>query len=207
MLDKLWEKRSVIVTAGLVLIALLLLVMPPEAKLGSKVRLVYFHASIAENAIIFFVLGGVAALLNLLKHDKNRFTRAVSFFSVAFYLWIFQTALGGINMKIIWGNFFWTEPKAFMGLILLFVSLVIYLLIETGISKENFTSFLLIFMALAAIFGLLFTSNVFHPKNAIFGSNVFVYKVIFVLIVIIWFVIVLIWSDSLFRSKTGIIEG
>jgi hypothetical protein len=174
--------------------------MPPEKDLGSKVRLVYFHASIAENSIIFFVLGGLFALLSFMRKNSEFYGRAVSFFLVGFYLWILQTILGGINMKVIWGNFFWSEPKARMGLILLAISLFIYLLIEFNRSGLVLNRAALILMAVAAIAGLLFTSNVFHPKNAIFGSDVLAYKVIFVLLVAAWIVINLLWSEALFRK-------
>jgi|GEM_PF-3734792 len=199
MRDFLWKFRNSIITGLFLTIAVLLYVIPPEARLGSKVRLVYFHASIAENSIIFFVLGGVLALVYLFRRNDLSFFRAVSFFLVGFYLWIFQTILGGVNMKVIWGNFFWSEPKARMGLILLAISLFIYLLVEFELFSRLYLSLLLVFMAASAIFGLLFTSNVFHPKNAIFGSNVFAYKLIFVLLVLAWLVINYLWSESIYR--------
>jgi hypothetical protein len=200
MFKKIWEKRILITSICFFLIAALLYVMPPEKDLGSKVRLVYFHASIAENSIIFFVLGGLFALLSFMRKNSEFYGRAVSFFLVGFYLWILQTILGGINMKVIWGNFFWSEPKARMGLILLAISLFIYLLIEFNRSGLVLNRAALILMAVAAIAGLLFTSNVFHPKNAIFGSDVLAYKVIFVLLVAAWIVINLLWSEALFRK-------
>lgn len=200
MRDFIWKFRGSIITALFLFIAVLLYVMPPEVRLGSKVRLVYFHASIAENSIIFFVLGGVLALVYLFRRSDLSFFRAVSFFLIGFYLWIIQTVLGAVNMKVIWGNFFWSEPKARMGLILLAISLIVYLLVEYEVFPRLYLSLLLVFMAVSAIFGLLFTSNVFHPKNAIFGSNVLAYKVIFVLMVLAWLVINYLWSESIYRS-------
>ncbi|MCX7832449.1 MAG: hypothetical protein N2440_06085 [Actinobacteria bacterium] len=200
MLDYLWNKRIAIISFLFLLIAILLLVMPPEAKLGNKVRLVYFHASIAENSIIFFVMAGIASLIFLFSKGENLFLRAISLFSVGFYLWVFQTILGAVNMKVIWGNFFWSEPKAKMGLILLAFSLVLFVLNEARIFSKKVLSFLFIAMALLAIFGLLFVSNVFHPSNAIFGSDVLAYKIIFVVLVISWFIINLLWSEKIFRS-------
>lgn len=200
MLKRIWENRAFITSTCFLIIALLLFVMPPEKDLGNKVRLVYFHASIAENSIIFFVLSGIFAFLSFIRKNSNFYKRAVSFFLVGFYLWILQTILGGINMKIIWGNFFWSEPKARMGLIILAISLFIYLLVEFNRSSLFMNKIALIFMAFSAIAGLLFTSNVFHPKNAIFGSDVLAYKVIFVFLVATWFVINLLWSEALFRK-------
>jgi hypothetical protein len=200
MLNFLWKNRTAVITGLFLLIAFLLFIMPPEAKLGNKVRLVYFHASIAENSIIFFVLGGMLAAGYLLNRKENSFLRAISLFLVGFYLWVIQTIIGAINMKVIWGNFFWTEPKARMGLILLVFSLFIYLMVELEKFSKILISVLLISMAILAIVALLFTSNVFHPKNAIFGSNVFAYKVIFVMLVLAWLVINYLWSESIFRK-------
>lgn len=200
MLDFLWKKRTFIITLLFFLIALLLLIMPPEAKLGQKVRLVYFHASIAENSILFFVLGGLFSLSYLFKRKEQVFYRATSFFLVGFYLWILQTLLGAVNMKVIWGNFFWSEPKAKMGLILLAISLVVYLLLELKIVSNLLSSLLYLFTSFVALFSLILVSNVFHPKNAIFGSDVLAYKIIFVLLVASWLLINLLWSEKIFKE-------
>lgn len=200
MLNYLWNKRTIIVSLLFLLIAFLLLIMPPEVKLGNKVRLVYFHASIAENSIIFFVMAGIASILFFIRKSENMFLRSASFFSVGFYLWVFQTLLGAVNMKIIWGNFFWSEPKVKMGLVLLSFSLIIYVLAESKAVSKNVLSLFFITMSILAISGLLFVSNVFHPSNAIFGSDVLAYKIIFVALVVFWFVINLLWSEKIFRS-------
>lgn len=199
MLEKLWRNRNTVVTLCFIFIAVLLFVMPPEARLGNKIKLVYFHASIAENSIIFFVLSGIFALISLLTGKEKSYKRASSFFYVGFYLWVFQTILGAFNMKIIWGNFFWSEPKAKMGLVLLAVSLLVYLFVEFKPDLKKISSVLFIFMAGAALYGLFLTSNVFHPKNAIFGSDILAYKIIFVAMVVLWFGINYLWSEKLYR--------
>lgn len=199
MLETLWEKRSLVVTSCFVVAAALLAILPPEQRLGQKVRLVYFHASIAENSIVFFVLAAVLAVLWLAKRGEATFERARSFFLVAFYLWIVQTILGAVNMKVIWGHFFWTEPKARLGLVLLAASLLVYLADEF-VERREFVSSLFVGMGVLAIVGLVFTSNVFHPKNAIFGSTVLAYKIIFPLLVVAFFVVGLVWSQALLRS-------
>lgn len=199
MLERLWNKRTLVVSACFVLAAILLIVMPPEAKLGQKVRLVYFHASIAENSIIFFVLAAAFALGWFARKNAATLARAKSFFLVAFYLWIAQTFLGGLNMKIIWGHFFWSEPKARLGLVLLAASLLVYLAGE-ALSSEAVVSTLYVAMGALAVVGLLFTSNVFHPENAIFGSDVLVYKVIFPVLVVLFFVVGLLWSHSILKK-------
>lgn len=72
MIERIWSKRTAVVTLLFLLIAILLLVMPPEATLGNKVRLVYFHASIAETSIIFFFMSGIASLVYLILKGKVR---------------------------------------------------------------------------------------------------------------------------------------
>lgn len=200
MLESLWQKRLPLITFCFTLLVVLLAIIPPEQRLGAKVRLVYFHASIAENSIIFFLLAALLAVVYFVGRKKESFLRARSFFLVGFYLWIFQIILGGLNMKIIWGDFFWTEPKARMGLILLLISVIIYIAGEV-LSSSRLLSGLYVLMGISAIIGLLFVSNIFHPRNAIFGSDVFIYKVIFVLMVISFFMISFLWSMSIFNSS------
>ncbi len=202
MLESLWEKRLFLITACFSIIVFLLAILPPEARLGSKVRLVYFHASIAENAIVFFLMAAALAIIYFTSGRERSFLRAKSFFLVGFYLWIFQTILGGLNMKIIWGEFFWTEPKAKMGLVLLLLSVIIYIFSEF-LSVASILSALYILMGASSVVGLAFTSDVFHPKNAIFGSDVFIYKVIFILLVALFFLISFLWSMSVFKSITS----
>lgn len=202
MFESLWERRLVLITACFSIIVFLLAILPPEARLGSNVRLVYFHASIAENAVIFFLLGAALAIVYFAGRNTKSFLRAKSFFLVGFYLWIVQTILGGLNMKIIWGDFFWTEPKAKMGLALLLLSVIVYIASEV-LSTESILSGLYVLMGVSAIAGLVFTSNVFHPENAIFGSDVFIYKVIFILLVALFFLVSLLWSMSIFKSITS----
>lgn len=199
----LWENRLVILTGCFILIAFLLVIMPPEKGLGNKVRLVYFHASIAENSIIFFVLSALVAVYFLISSSKDSQIWSSSAFRVAFYLWIIQTILGGINMKIIWGEFFWSEPKARMGLILLAVALVVYVISEISNSR-TFNSILYILTGASALVALFLTSNVFHPSNAIFGSNVLAYKVIFVLLAPSFFIVSFLWTESVFLSRKKI---
>lgn len=199
MRETIWKLRSTIVTACFILIALLLAVMPPEATLGQKVRLVYFHASTAENSIIFFVFAAISAAVYLASRKDSFIMKAVSFFKVAFYLWIVQTIFGAINMKVIWGNFFWNEPKARMGLILLAIAFVAYVIVEALHDGRIIKSITFIVTGAAAIGALLLTSNVFHPKNAIFGSDILAYKIIFVLLVLSFFVISYLWSSSIYR--------
>lgn len=200
MRETIWKLRTTIVTVCFVLIAFLLAIMPPEATLGQKVRLVYFHASIAENSIIFFVFAAISAVIFLINRGEVFINKAVSFFKVAFYLWIVQTIFGGINMKVIWGDFFWNEPKARMGLILLAVSFVAYIIIEALHDAKIVKSLVFIVTGAAAVSALLLTSNVFHPKNAIFGSDILAYKIIFVLLVVSFFVISYLWSSSIYRK-------
>lgn len=200
MIERIWSKRTAVVTLLFLLIAILLLVMPPEATLGNKVRLVYFHASIAETSIIFFFMSGIASLVYLILKREGAFLRARSFFKVAFYLWILQTVFGAVNMKVIWGNFFWQEPKAKMGLVLLAASLVSYLATELFHTAKAAGSALYLACTGLAVYSLLLASNVFHPENAIFGSDVLAYKVIFVVISLSWFLISLLWSESVYRD-------
>lgn len=202
ILNFVWERRLILITACFSVVVLLLAILPPEERLGSKVRLVYFHASIAENAIIFFLLAAALAVVYFAGKNRKSFLRAKSFFLVGFYLWVLQTILGGLNMKIIWGEFFWTEPKARMGLVLLLLSVIIYVASEV-VSAESTLSGLYVLMGVSAIAGLVFTSNVFHPKNAIFGSNVLIYKVSFVLLVALFFIVSVLWSMSIFKSITS----
>lgn len=199
MVERFWEKRKIVVTACFILIAILLAILPPEAELGQKIRLVFFHASIAENSIIFFSAAAIVSAYFLIKKKEDSFYKARSLFTVAFYLWIAQSILGGINMKIIWGGFFWEEPKVRVGLILLAISLIIFLLSELEAGKI-LLSMLYIFTGTLSVLGFLFASNVFHPQNAIFGSDMILYKIIFPIMALCFFIISLTWSISVLKQ-------
>ncbi len=193
-----WKKEHFLLLALTFLLMLLLYFSPAEETLGSNVKLIYFHASIAQSGIIFFILAGILALFSLKK--MSFFSWSKAFELMAFTLWIVQSLLGALIMKLVWGGFLWSEPKVKTSLIILFGVLVLAIFSEF-FREPKFLSIAYVVMSITVLVALATTKDVFHPKNAIGSSPSLELKVffgaIFLTIFSISFILSTFWRKQL----------
>jgi hypothetical protein len=163
---------------------LLAFFVPPDTQIGSWVKIIYFHASMARNSVYFFVLAGIVSLISFFK--KELLNWALSFESTAILFWIIQTILGFFIMKFVWGGFLFTEPKAILAATILFLSLLLVLIVDVTRSV-NFFRLSSVVLAFLLVYLLLNVKNVFHPTNAIGASPSILMKILFEVITLITF--------------------
>lgn len=163
---------------------LLAFFVPPDARIGSWVKIIYFHASIARNSIYFFVLAGIISFISFF--NKDFLNWALSFESTAILFWIIQTILGFFIMKFVWGGFLFREPRAILAISIFFLSLMLVLLFDLT-NSATFFQLSSIFLSFVLVYLLLNVKNVFHPTNAIGASPSLLMKVLFEIITLVTF--------------------
>lgn len=145
------------------------LTIPPDQTLGVMVRFVMFHgASTWVNMATFTLagLGGVAYLLGAKR--LGRWGEAFRWISLP--LWIVNTILGILSMKLIWGGILWREPRLLMTFGLL-AATVLILAVQLIFDQPKVPSALDALLAIALWFLVLVLPNLFHPDSPVFSSG------------------------------------
>jgi len=166
-------------TARTVLVALIpiaivacvisILSIPPDEKLGTMVRFVMFHGASTWVNMGTFTLAGVAGIafaagLSGLKP----WGEALRWVSLP--LWIINTILGILSMKLIWGGILWNEPRLLMTFGLLTASVVI-LAMQLIFDQPKITAVLDAALAASLWYLVLALPNLFHPDSPVFSSE------------------------------------
>ncbi len=168
--------NQIILGLFVVILIGLLYFSPAEETLGNWIKIIYFHASIARNGIIFFVLAAVTGLIALRKDSLSEWAK--KFQTMAFSLWVIQVIMGFFVMWNVWGGFLWDEPKVRTSFIILFFSFLMYLFTEKiDTTKKMAVSYTA--LALIVVFLLVTTEEIFHPQNAIASSSSMSLKIFF----------------------------
>lgn len=117
------DTRKKRMTVGLCLLAALLAVLvalvPIEAQLGHRLKLVLFHGASTWVNLLAISAAGVLSAVFLTTRRPGACGWASAFFRVALPMWVLNGVLGVISMWLAWSKLYWQEPKMLMTLQLL----------------------------------------------------------------------------------------
>ncbi|MBN2841280.1 MAG: hypothetical protein JXP37_10035 [Coriobacteriia bacterium] len=146
-----------------------ILSIPPDAKLGTMVRFVMFHGAATWVNMGTFTLAGLLGLAYVFGVRRAlAWNAAFRWFSLV--LWIINTVLGILSMKLLWGGILWDEPRLLMTFGILAGSIVT-LAIQLIFDRPAFPAVLDALLAGTLWFLVLVLPNLFHPDSPVFSSG------------------------------------
>ncbi len=151
-------------------IAALTALAPPDAVLGSRVRVVYLHGAVVWTALIGYGVAGVLGLAGWLPGRERLldWSQAVEWTAILF--WALHLPLSLLSSGMTWNAMFFGEPRFILSVRLLLVALVFqgvaYLLRTPRLSAS-----LNALMAGLLVWLLPQTRRVMHPDNPIGSSE------------------------------------
>ncbi len=152
-----------------VLTAVLVALIPPDEKLGGMVRLVMTHGASTWVNMATFTLAGVLGLVFVTGAASTR-RWGEAFRWISFPLWIINSALGLLSMKLIWGGILWDEPRLMMTFGLLAAAAVV-LALQLVFDAPKLTAVLDATLAGGLWALVLLLPNLFHPDSPVFSSG------------------------------------
>lgn len=159
----------VVAVVGVVLAALGLAVVPPDATLGSTIRAVFFHGAVTWTGIIMAASGGLAGLGTLLL-GWNVPTRVWRLLTLATFFWVLSLTLSFPVMRMTWGGVLWNEPRLLMSAAVVSTLLVAWA-VSLLVGKPRITAGAASVAAAVMTVLLVITPGAFHPGNPIFRSG------------------------------------
>ncbi len=153
-----------------VVTAVLLLIAPEEATLGSGIRSVYVHVALIWVGLAGFVIAGLlgVGLLVTGKATIYPWLRTIGWIGVAFFA--AGLAMSAVSSKVNWGAVFWQEPRMRSSSTSLAIAVIVMVAMEwfpwLRVRGVMMTAVPIIFYWLTAR-----TELVLHPANPILTSD------------------------------------
>ncbi|HBX68081.1 MAG TPA: hypothetical protein DEH25_01475 [Chloroflexi bacterium] len=156
-------------TLSFIAVAAITLVSPPEATLGSNVRIVYLHGAWVWASLATFIAAALVGLIALLLRRENlqRWSRALGRTGLVF--WITYLPLSLWAMQANWNGLFLSEPRWRFALVFSITGLLLQLglsflpLIWSSVGNIAYVIALFVVMAN--------TENVMHPPSPMLDSD------------------------------------
>lgn len=147
-------KRILIILTVLLLVInayLIAFYAPVEANQGAAQKIFYWHVPSAMVMMLFYIVGGVASVVYLIKRSLKADAMAVSFIEVGFLFCTIVLATGPLWAKPVWGAWWTWEPRLTSTL---FVWLVFfgYFLLRASLEDKSQAK---LYGSVLAIFGCL----------------------------------------------------
>lgn len=194
------RKRVLIISFGLVLLAIILAFIAPEERtLGSYIRLIYIHAAVTWVGLALFAISGLLALVYFLTFlfPKKTETRKVKDIivnwssasqSTAIIFWTVSVSIGSITAYLTWGGNWWIEPRLRIAVFILVAALVVFQLRQIMSGRSTHAG-LNLGLPVSALFLLATTGKLVHPNNAFAKSDSIEMKIYAGLITLIFIVV------------------
>lgn len=146
-----------------------ILSIPPDAKLGTMVRFVMFHGAATWVNMGTFTLAGLFGLAFIFGVKGARpWGEAFRWFSLP--LWIVNTVLGIVSMKVLWGGILWDEPRLMMTFGILAASIIV-LALQLIFDHPKIPAALDALLAGTLWYLVFVLPNLFHPDSPVFSSG------------------------------------
>lgn len=142
-----------IITTALIAIDLWMIAFyaPIEANQGAAQKIFYWHVPSAMVMMAFFIIGGVASVIYLIKKNQKADAVALSFIEVGFLFCTIVLVTGPLWAKPVWGAWWTWEPRLTSTL---FVWLVFfgYFLLRSSLENKDQAK---VYGSVLALFGCL----------------------------------------------------
>ncbi|NNE45668.1 MAG: hypothetical protein HKN37_03310 [Rhodothermales bacterium] len=185
MLKAIFNRRYVPHTIAvlLVVVSLLVIAIPPEARLGSIIRIVLLHGALARAGLVIFAVAGVLGIGLLIRPGDRLGSWTVATQQTAFAVWLAAALTSTVATYLSWGMFIaWAEPRT-QGTAKILVLCLVLLLLVLWIKQHRFTGLVNAVLAVFAWLTVMQATSVQHPENPVGSSPSIVFQVIFVALV------------------------
>ena len=159
----LWLILSLIAVAGVVLIS------PPEATLGSNVRIVYLHGAWVWTSLAAFIVAALVGITGLVLRRKSLHTWSRALGRTGLVFWITYLPLSLWAMQSNWNGLFLAEPRWRFAMIFAITGILLQLglsfLPVIWSSVGNIAYVIALFVVMNS------TENVMHPPGPMLKSD------------------------------------
>lgn len=162
--------RWIILAAMAVVTAVLVFAIPPDQSLGGLVRLVIFHGATTWVNLATFTLAALFSAAFLVSSRLGLYWWASAFRYISLPLWLINTAMGVVSMRLAWGGFEWAEPRLQMTFWVLLGALVVFAA-DFLVGNRRLTAALDIGLAGVLWYLLMTSHNLAHPDSPVFASG------------------------------------
>ena len=182
----LFGRRSIPYTLVVLVAIIVALVyaLPPEATLGSTIRIVLLHGALARAGMVAFAAAGVLGAILIARPTRKlgSWTRATQ--QTAFGVWLAAALTSAVATYLSWGVWIaWTEPRT-QGTAKILLLAVVLLALVWWIREHRFTGAANLVMAAFAWLTVLGATSVQHPEDPVGGSPSDFYRTVYVALVI-----------------------
>lgn len=164
-----WKSPILWFVLSLIAVAIVTLMSPPEATLGSNVRVVYLHGAWVWTSLAAFLAAAIVGIVGLIARRSilHKWSRALG--RTGLFFWVTYLPLSLWAMQSNWNGLFLAEPRwrfamvfAITGLLL---QLGLSLLPVSWSSVGNIAYVIAIFIVMNS------TENVMHPTGPMLESD------------------------------------
>ncbi|WP_461373275.1 hypothetical protein [Candidatus Aquicultor sp.] len=175
------RKTALLITFGLIILAIVLALVAPEEKtLGNYIRLIYIHAAVTWVGMAMFAISGLLGLFyfaGLLTRSGRLAEKTSSILAIssasqstAVLFWFTHITIGAYAASLTWGGRWWTEPRLRVSSIILLMAVVAYLLRLVTESK-SLQAGINLGLPVVSVLLLTMTGKLVHPNNAFANSD------------------------------------
>jgi hypothetical protein len=180
MLHRIPNRHLPRIIAGLAVVAaIVVLAIPPEAKLGGAIRIVLLHGALARTGIVMLGIGAMAGAVMLIMRRDGLAALNRTLQTAALWTWIVYFVSSVIATWITWGvPVAWDEPRTQASLKIL-AMVIVFALVTRRVGQPMLTAFANLVAGLMAFFLVKSAGAVQHPLNAVMGANAAIFPALF----------------------------
>ena len=166
------------------IIAALVYALPPEATLGSTIRIVLLHGALARAGMVSFAAAGLLGAVLLFKPDDHLGSWTLAMQRTSLAVWLAAAATSAIATYLSWGVWIaWGEPRTQGTVKILILALVLVGLVA-WIGRHRFAGLANLVLAAFAWIVVLGATSVQHPEDPVGSSPSDFYRTIFLVLVV-----------------------
>ncbi len=164
-----WKSPILWFFLGLVVVAGVTLISPPEATLGPNVRVVYLHGAWVWTSLAAFMIAALVGAIGLLARRASLHSWSRALGRTGLFFWITYLPLSLWAMQANWNGLFLAEPRWRFALIFAITGLLLQLglsfLPVIWSSAGNIAYIITLFFVMQS------TENVMHPPGPMLESD------------------------------------
>jgi hypothetical protein len=157
---------------------------PPEASLGTNVRLVYLHGAWVWTALIGLGSAAVTGTLGLLLRRDRLQRWSIALGQAGMVYWISYLPLSLWTMQANWNGLYLAEPRFKVGLDYAVIGLLLQLAILI-LNDRRIGSALNLAFVIALAWSISGAEQVLHPSSPIFSSDSISIRIFFLLLLLV----------------------
>ena len=167
------------------LVLVVLLLVPPEQRLGGIIRSVFLHGALVQVALFTFAAAGLTGLAYLVRPGERLFQWCLALQKSAAVLWFVNAVASTIPTYQAWGVLIaWDEPRTRATAAVVGASLLVYLAAR-WVNDRTFTAIFNVILAVATWLLIKGATLVVHPFDPIGASSSATYKGFFVALLVL----------------------